>query len=143
VKKILLAATGNEGEVYLDKVGTEQSQMLRQTNERKLLMALHSQISALRCTVEDVKAMQQQHRLDRRREFQVLQANLRQIAAQPVVRRTADEPNDGVAVGTLSPNPGTLYLLWGEDEHGIGGRKAALLFTREERGGVKHKYQVA
>jgi hypothetical protein len=34
-----------------------------------------------------------------------------------------------------------LYLLWGEYEHGIGGGKAARLFTsKEERGRVKHKY---
>jgi hypothetical protein len=77
VKKILLVVTGNEGEVYLDEVGTEQNQMLRQTNERELLMALHSQISTLRRSVEELKATQQQHRLDGRREFQVLSANLR------------------------------------------------------------------
>jgi hypothetical protein len=78
VKKILLVVTGNEGEVYfLDKVGTEQNQILRQTNERELIMALHSQISALRRAVEELKATQQQHRLDGRREFQVLSANLR------------------------------------------------------------------
>jgi hypothetical protein len=145
VKKILLVVTGNEGEVYLDEVGTEQNQMLRQTNERELLMALHSQISTLRRSVEELKATQQQHRLDGRREFQVLSANLRRIAAQPVVRRAAEEQNQGGApaggfAGTLSPNPRTLYLLWGEYEHGIGGRKAARLFTREERGRVKHKY---
>jgi hypothetical protein len=41
---------------------------------------------------------------------------------------------------TLSRTPRTLYLLWEEYEHGIAGRKAARLFTREERGRVKHKY---
>ncbi len=49
-------------------------------------------------------------------------------------------PNGGQGVSTLSPNPRMLYLLWGEYEHGIGGRKAARLFTSEERGRVKHKY---
>jgi hypothetical protein len=48
VKKILLVVTGNkhEGEVLWDEVGTEQNQigteqkqMLRQMNERELLMA--------------------------------------------------------------------------------------------------------
>jgi hypothetical protein len=33
-----------------------------------------------------------------------------------------------------------LHLLWGEYEQGIGGRKAARLFSREERGTTKHKY---
>jgi hypothetical protein len=41
---------------------------------------------------------------------------------------------------TLSPTPRTLYLLWDEYEQGIGGRKAARLFSRQERGRAKHKY---
>jgi hypothetical protein len=72
-----------------------------------------------------------------------LSANLHQIAVQPVMRHAADEPNGGAAgrvAGTLSLNPPTLCLLWREYEHGIRGRKAAQLFTREERGRVKHKY---
>jgi hypothetical protein len=59
------------------------------------------------------------------------------------MRHAADEPNGGAAgrvAGTLSLNPPTLCLLWREYEHGIRGRKAAQLFTREERGRVKHKY---
>jgi hypothetical protein len=54
-----------------------------------------------------------------------------------------DEANDGEAggavaqVSTLSPNPRSLYLLWDEHENGIGGRKAAWLFSREEREKVK------
>jgi hypothetical protein len=43
-------------------------------------------------------------------------------------------------VSTLSPNPRSLYLLWDEYENGIGGRKAARLFSREERGKVKDKF---
>jgi hypothetical protein len=41
---------------------------------------------------------------------------------------------------TLSRTPRTLYLLWNEYEQGVGGRKAARLFPREERGRAKHKY---
>ena len=33
-----------------------------------------------------------------------------------------------------------LYELWQEYEFGMGGNKAAKLFTAEERGRVKHKY---
>jgi hypothetical protein len=44
------------------------------------------------------------------------------------------------SVATLSPNPRLLYLLWDEYENGIGGRKAARLFSREERGKVKDKF---
>jgi hypothetical protein len=76
VKKILLVVTGNEGEVFLDEVGNDQNQMFRQSNERDQLLALHSQISALRQAVEDLRAIQQQHRVEGRREFETLQANL-------------------------------------------------------------------
>jgi hypothetical protein len=57
-----------------------------------------------------------------------------------------DEAYDGeagkaVAQGsTLSPNPRSLCLLWDEYENSIGGRKAARLFSREERGKVKDKF---
>ena len=40
----------------------------------------------------------------------------------------------------LSPTPRSLHTLWLEYQQGIGGRKAAKLFTPEERGRVKHKY---
>ena len=59
--------------------------------------------------------------------------------------QTPNEANNGQAGGAvaqvsiLSPNPQSLYLLWEEYENGIGGRKAALLFSREERGKVKDK----
>lgn len=39
---------------------------------------------------------------------------------------------------TLSRNPKTLHTLWLEYEFGLGNRKAAKDFTREERGKVKH-----
>ena len=40
----------------------------------------------------------------------------------------------------MSSCPRTLQELWMEYESGIGGRKAARLFTAQERGRVKHKY---
>jgi hypothetical protein len=98
----------------------------------------------LRHSGEDLKATQQQHQVEGRCEFQTWQAKICWIAVQPVVRRAAANgpngggavPNGGQGVSTLSPNPQTLYLLWGEYEHGIGAR----LFSWEERGKVKHKH---
>ena len=43
-------------------------------------------------------------------------------------------------VSSLSKAPKTLFLLWQEFEVGIGGRKAARLLTRVERGRVKVQY---
>ena len=43
---------------------------------------------------------------------------------------------------TLTATPRSLHLLWTEYMHGVGGRKAARLFTPAERGKVKHKYSL-
>jgi hypothetical protein len=76
-----------------------------------------------------------------RREFQMMQSNIRRIAIQPVVRRAAavvqmdqmEELSELCHVTTLTANPRTLHLLWEEYEHGIAGRKAARLYKRGER----------
>jgi hypothetical protein len=46
----------------------------------------------------------------------------------------------GGVTAELSPTPHSLYILWDEYQNGIGGRKAARLFTKEERGSCKFKY---
>ena len=43
-------------------------------------------------------------------------------------------------MGSLCKTPSSLFTLWEEYEVGIGGRKAARLFTRAERGKVKVQY---
>jgi hypothetical protein len=93
--------------------------------------------------------------------------NIRRVALQPA-RRIATGPGvggvgDGDADGTvptaavaataaaaaalammnnasLMPTPRNLHDLWHEYMHGIGGRKAARLFSSFERGRVKFKY---
>jgi hypothetical protein len=84
--------------------------------------------------------MQEQHRSEIHREFQMLNANICRFAIIPVVRR-ANNQEAGAAAGptetryarTLSPNPRTLYVLWEEYEKGIGGGAAACLFTSQSR----------
>jgi hypothetical protein len=130
VEKVMLVVTGFEGEVYLDEIGNENDRnQWRHDNNKDQLLALHSQMAALQCSVEEIKATQEEHHLDGRHEFQLVQSNIRQIAIQPVIRRAvaANEANDGEAggamaqVSTLSPNPRSLYLLWDEYENGIVG----------------------
>jgi hypothetical protein len=41
---------------------------------------------------------------------------------------------------TLSLNPKSLFDLWDEYLHAIGGRKPARLFSHSERGRVKYNY---
>ena len=100
-------------------------------------------------------------RVEAQKCFATVNANIRRIALQPGVRAPvgslARQGNDdnrtvdaalllatagvGAAPASLSPNPTKLYELWHEYQVGLGGRKAAKLFTTKERGGkVKHKY---
>ena len=59
----------------------------------------------------------------------------------PVVRpaHRAGGQQQAPAPATLMNWPCDLYVLWQEYQHGIGGRKAARLFTLSERGRVKFK----
>ena len=43
-------------------------------------------------------------------------------------------------LATLMPTPRSLHDLWQEFQHGVGGRKAARLFSHSERGRSKHRY---
>jgi hypothetical protein len=92
----------------------------------------------------------------------MINVNLRRIASQPIraLNNAAQQNNNGdnnnggnnggsagaggianpLVPAELSPTPRTLYILWQEYQDGLGGRKAAHLFSREERGRVKHKY---
>jgi hypothetical protein len=138
--------------VYLDEVGDpEIGPNLRQAEERDQLLALHSQVSALQRSVEGLRASMEENRVEGRREFQMMQSNIRRIAIQPVVRRAAavaNGPNGGAGAGagagavpcvtTLTANPRTPIYC---------GRSMSMVlqdarqhdFTRE-RGRVKHKY---
>ena len=80
---------------------------------------------------------------------QVLNRSIHRIALQPVSRprnpaSAVTAPREGAAVqrnlATLSPRPRSLFDLWHEFEFGIGGRKAAKLFTAAERGCNKYQY---
>ena len=53
---------------------------------------------------------------------------------------TATPVENEVGHATLTRNPRDLHSLWHEYEFGIGGRKAAKLFTATERGEIMHSY---
>jgi hypothetical protein len=88
------------------------------------------------------------------KHFTVVNGNLRRINVYPGVRggrRSTPGDDDGIAAAaltaiagrgappSLSPNPKNPFELWDEYQVGIGGRKAAHLFSQAERGGkVKH-----
>jgi Pre-mRNA cleavage and polyadenylation specificity factor len=112
------------------------------------LLALHSQLMAVRRATDTLNEAVHQVKCEQCRHYQTLNTNLQRIALQPARRQiaaeennlTMEQENQQAAVAALSPNVKCLYELWHEYQHGIGGRKAARLFTAQERGRVKHKY---
>lgn len=181
VTKVPMVLSGNEGEVYFDELPTENAIATAAGGTaatsgsivggsfidrpiREQLLAIHSQLMGLRQGHNELRELIQQDRIDRTRQYQVLNSNLRRIALQPARRVGSINNNSGsnqqdggdnanhsaaprhedghpdYSAATLSPNPRTLYILWQEYHNGIGGRKAAHLFTPQERGRNKFKY---
>jgi hypothetical protein len=129
------------------------------------LLAVQSLAIQIRRELQELRANQMADRVASQKSFTVVNGSIRRIALQPGVRgsgvstmraaggggnddrRTVDAAplpataGYGAAPASLSPNPKNLYEVWQEYQVGIGGRKAAKLFTAKERGGkVKHKY---
>ena len=89
-------------------------------------------------------------------QFAIVNTNLGLVAGQPIHQlnpaaapqqtNTNQNGGSGVAINPLvhtaelSPTPKNIYVLWEEWMSGIGGRKAARLFSSQERGRVKHKF---
>jgi hypothetical protein len=166
VKKIALVITGNQGEVYMDEipdgmVGDNGAGInggvggFIDRPVRDQLLALHSQMLGITRELVELRGSMQNNHSQSTRQYQTLNSNVNRIAIQPARRRVAP-PNGNLngnnianpvqpagnngGVATLSPTPRDLYILWHEYQHGIGGRKAARLFTPHERGLAKHKY---
>jgi hypothetical protein len=120
---------------------------------RQQLLAIHSQLVDLTRESVELRGTIQNYQIQNTRQNQTLNSDLNRIAIQPAQRvaqngnnRNQQQQNNNVAAGnnggvaTLSPTPRSLYTLWQEYQDGIGGRKAARLFTPRERGQVKHKF---
>ena len=115
------------------------------------MLALQSQIASLQRTVEEMRGRLDERTTELGTNIGLLAANVRRL--EPRVRHFAAGGRGGgealapaagrggtLFVASLSPNPRTLYILWDEYMNGVGGRKPAKDFTRQERGRVKFKY---
>jgi hypothetical protein len=164
VKKVRLVISGDEGELYLDEfddggkaggdgggiVNAGGARQAANERERERLQAIYSQLTALRRGQDAQTMILERFVIQRARGERATLANLRRIAMQPIVRNVAPPEegeeeagnNNAEAIFAATPcaNPRSLHVLWEEYERGIGGRKPARLFTRQERGRVKHKY---
>ncbi len=126
---------------------------------RQLLQALLAQLTVIQREITNLNRQRESDRGTHARQVQVMNQNIRRLFINPMRRlnqpnnnNEADpiappEPNAAPLVviapgppADLSSTPRTLYELWEEYQNGTGGRKAARLFTPQERGRVKHKY---
>jgi hypothetical protein len=161
VKRVPLVVTGDDGVVYMDKIGEQRegggagNRTVRLgDNSADQLMAIYSQIAGVGRRQAQAEAQTQLYHARTDTRLANLDTNICRIALQPVnrVRHGGANANDNNAVvggraapiafvaTLLSPRPRDLHLLWLEYEFGIGGRKAARHFTTHERGRVKFKY---
>jgi hypothetical protein len=116
-------------------------------------MKICSQIASLRQGMEAQMAILDLLETQRARNSRAMLANLCQIAIQSVMPNVApaEAAEDGhnnnrdalrqiIFAAALRANPKLLHVLWEEYEILFGGRRAARLFIRDEKGQVKHKY---
>ena len=161
VKKSLLVITGRDAIVHFDTI-SDTADIGNVGGDvppdvRHHLIAISSQIAGVRQAIDRQIGTDEDFRTWARREITTLRQVVRRLARQPAfpVAVGGDNNNEnnnnnnggrgqvavgGIGVATLTRAPRTLYELWDEYMSGMGGRKPARLFTREERGRVKYKY---
>ena len=152
VTRVPVVCTGNEGEVYIDAILTEDQDNPEVGNQqgntgnpgggnpgglsdrplRDQLRALQSQMMSLKGVLEEIDKRVETNHMREIRQIQSLNANIKRIAAAPArpIQRTV-VPN---TISSLSSCPRTVYELWDEYTVGVGGRKPAREFTAHERG---------
>ena len=169
IRRVPVVVTGREGCVYIDVIpafdgdgdaaggggGGQEMRGAAAGGLQAQLLAVQAMTSQIRRELQELRTNQMADTVVMTRGFNVVNSNIRRFGFQPGVRGggAAGQGNDDTrtaavipaiaghnAAAILSPNPCTLYDLWREYEVGIGGRKAAKLFSYTERGKVKHKY---
>jgi hypothetical protein len=164
IKQMAVTVSGDHGAVFIDMLGTIDvdgvaGQPAPGTNVtmQNQLLGMQSGLLSLRQDNVELRTAVNRIHLQLERCFGILNGNVRRIALQPSSRRTArggrddavedtaEVPgraaaNDLAMMATLMPTPRSLHDLWQEYHHGVGGRKAARLFSYSERGRSKHRY---
>lgn len=167
IVKVPINVTGFEGAVFINEVGQEATaaathagaQLQGGAQQGTELLGLFSQVEQLHRSFAALQAEVDRLRVTTEHSFSRLGRQVRRIAMQPIARRrptttlaTTTGVNDDDSAGqqptaaipnqpsVLSRTPRTLDELWVEYQYGLGGRKAARLFTRKERGKCRHTY---
>ena len=93
---------------------------LRVTSQLYQLLAVHSEMSGIRRGIHQLNTALEAHRVQQRRECEMMQTNIGIIAVQLVVRQSNNTTNNNYGnrgtgatptVCTLSPCPRNLYLF--------------------------------
>jgi hypothetical protein len=163
VKRKLLIVSGHDNEVQLTELNEDGGNGNGNGHlaggamqQHQLLQALMAQMATMQNSILELHVQRAQDIAMNNHQFQTLNANIRRIHRQPDQLLAAGAANarhiqqqlaQPVAAGavannnaTLSPTPRSLFELWNEWNTGIGGRKAAIHFTPQERGACKHKF---
>ena len=127
-------------------------------NFRNQLTGMQSCLLALRQENTEMKSVITGLKISMEQNFGIVNGNVRRFAMRPTrnltvlaTAATNQQNQGGVAaqhaggdrammLATLMPTPRSLHDLWQEYEFGVGGRKAAKLFSYSERGRSKHKF---
>lgn len=116
----------------------QTEEILNRAGEEGALMALSARLHAVELGLMSIRQEMNHNYVETNRKLDIVNRNVQRIAVQLGVRQRAADTVVGMA--TLAPNLRSLHALWQEYTVGIGGRKAAGLFTATERGRVKYVY---
>jgi len=158
VRKIPVIVSGDDGEVYINEIPDTNAPGNEDAGPsggnaagmgdggfinrplREQLLAMHSHLLSLRRSDDEIRESVQNLAIHSTRQYQTLNANVRQVAVNPACQLAAVARNNGgmeggqngvVAVegggpvASLSPTPRDLYQLWQEFQVGIGGEEAS------------------
>ena len=167
IKQMAVTVTGDHGAVYIDMVGMLGGEGEAvggvgpaggmNVSIRNQLLGVQSCLLSLRQENLEIKTAIEGMKAAHERAFGIVNGNIRRIAMRPGGPRNATATvtggvplvappayfgagDDLAVMATLMPTPRSLHELWLEFQHGVGGRKAARLFSHSERGRSKHRY---
>jgi hypothetical protein len=161
VEKFLLVVSSKEEAVIIERSHKRQ-RMQRPEEAAEGNVVNLQQITEMDKRVIDMQNNMENHFRSIDSRLEKMERNIGRIAMIPFGsrQRTTQHTTEAIATSTASvpqeelgprqarpsfecslmPNPRDLFVLWQEYEVGVGGRKAAKLFTRVEKGQVKFKY---
>jgi hypothetical protein len=168
IQQVAVTVSGDHGAVFIDTIGDLEGEGARGVGHqqgtnvtvRNQLIGVQSCLLSMRQENLELKHAINAMKVNMERHFQMVNGNIRRLAMRParnlatatgIVGQQQEPPprpqqfgaaggDHAMMLATLMPTPRSLHDLWQEFQHGVGGRKAARLFSHSERGRSKHRY---